>query len=144
MKKLYFKLVTTGAKIKLPWFGTLQVCKYNVEEMQLRKEQMGKRRTSFVDFDALAKMRAKGITPTKMPMQTFKATKGTWWFLVWNKHSSYFEHRNIYTMRFSNSNIKPNSVNERMPEVHVSSFFKDRGYVTYREIIFKEFDNDKN
>jgi hypothetical protein len=138
MRKLYYRLVTTGAKVKLPWFGTLQVVKYSIEAMQQRREAQGKRRLVFVDYNALRILRARGIEPKKLPVHSFKNTNGFWWWLNWNKSSSYFERRAIYNIRFSTSNVQPNTVNKRMPEVHVAPFFLDKGYVTYREIDIKK------
>ena len=138
MRKLYYRLVTTGAKVKIPWFGTLQVVKYRIEDMQQRREAQGKKRMVFIDFNALRKLRERGIEPTKPPTVSFKNTNGFWWWLNWNRASSYFEKRAIYNMQFSKSNIQPNTVNERMPEVHVAPFFTDKGYVIYREMNIKK------
>jgi hypothetical protein len=130
-ERLYYHLVTTGDRIYLPRLGSLRMIQYDIELYKdLAKKKKGKSR-ELIDFAALAKMKKAGKEITKYPIINQKHTNNRWWWLKWIP-AKYIPKSNIFEIVFSNSNRKKNSVNKHIPEVLVSDFYRDKGYLIYK------------
>lgn len=136
MKKLVYKLIKTGKKIKFPSrIGSLQLTRYDKNKLRKKIEGEGKVFRN-VDFHATKLLKARGIDKTVR--HNLKATGGFWWRLIWSKiDDANFRHKRLYCIKLSRPNIRPNSYNKVNPELSIVPFFRDIGWEFYREITFR-------
>ena len=130
--ELVYKLITTGKKVKLPMkLGAFQVIKYKRQEL-LR------------DRVSIQVAKRKGKVLDKKQYFMNYETEGYWTRLHWYKTPSMdaltgkcigctVKNCNSYQFTLTRPNLRPNSYNPRNPRVSLYRFFKDKGWLIYKE-----------
>ena len=129
LEKLAYRLITTGDKIRLPVrLGYFQVVKYKRKRLK----------HSSIDYAASKKF-GKEIRHNN------KTTDGYWVRVHWYKFphqediatkikiGAMFSFQRNYAFKFSRPNQRPNSYNKWNPKVSLYPFFKEKGWLMYKE-----------
>lgn len=124
-EELSYELITTGDKVTLPSrIGALQATKYKNKDKSVdyikTKEIWGEynktaKKKKYVYFD-------NRITNDFSPK------------LFWYKHNAAnFKNKSKWALQFTRPNIRPNSYNKVNPKVSLVPFFREKGYIIYKE-----------
>lgn len=129
LEKLAYRLITTGDKIRLPVrLGYFQAVKY--------KRRFLKHKA--IDYAASNKY-------GKLIRHYNKATDGYWVRIHWYKYphkedittrvkiGALFNFQKNYAFKLSRPNQRPNSYNKWNPKVSLFPFFKEKGWLIYKE-----------